>query len=172
MTTIGSQPVIESAEALSARQPSPCGPSSGNHPNIRTSRPLAPALECSDVRLVGQETRKRVVELRCPALLSGAAWFVLVSASISDQPLETVLSDASVLQAVLLDTDFGRDWLLRTPCTATDLHRLPSAGLTGTPGPRGQGECGPAEHGPDAEPGSHVTSAGSHTRRRYQEQTR
>jgi copper resistance protein D len=47
------------------------------------------------------------------ALLSGAAWFVLVSASISDQPLETVLSDASVLQAVLLDTDFGRDWLLR-----------------------------------------------------------
>ena len=47
------------------------------------------------------------------ALLSGAAWFVLVSASISDQPLETVLSDASILQAVLLDTDFGRDWLLR-----------------------------------------------------------
>ena len=35
------------------------------HPvvNIRTSHPLA--LECSDVRLVGQETRKRVVELRC-----------------------------------------------------------------------------------------------------------
>jgi copper resistance protein D len=47
------------------------------------------------------------------ALLSGAAWFVLVSASISDQPLETVLSDGSILQAVLLDTDFGRDWLLR-----------------------------------------------------------
>ena len=47
------------------------------------------------------------------ALLSGAAWFVLVSASISDQPLETALSDASILQAVLLDTDFGRDWLLR-----------------------------------------------------------
>ena len=47
------------------------------------------------------------------ALLSGAAWFVLVSASISDQPLETVLSGAIVLQAVLLDTDFGRDWLLR-----------------------------------------------------------
>jgi copper resistance protein D len=46
-------------------------------------------------------------------LLSGAAWFVLVSASISDQPLETVLSDGSILQAVLLDTDFGRDWLLR-----------------------------------------------------------
>ena len=38
------------------------------HPvvNIRTSHPVAPALECSDVRLVGQETRKRVVEVRCP----------------------------------------------------------------------------------------------------------
>ena len=42
------------------------GPSSGKHPNIRTSHPLAPALECSDVRLVRQETRKRVVEVRCP----------------------------------------------------------------------------------------------------------
>ena len=47
-----------------SRPPSRCGPSSGKHPNIRTSHPLA--LECSDVRLVGQETRKRVVELRCP----------------------------------------------------------------------------------------------------------
>jgi putative copper resistance protein D len=46
-------------------------------------------------------------------LLSGAAWFLLVSASVSDQPLETVLFDANVLQAVLLDTDFGRDWLVR-----------------------------------------------------------
>ena len=52
------------------------------------------------------------------ALLSGAAWFVLVAQSISDQPLETVLFDASVLQAVLLDTDFGRDWLLRLVLTA------------------------------------------------------
>ena len=47
-----------------SRPPSRCGPSSGKHPNIRTSHPLAPALECSDVRLVGQETRKRVVEVR------------------------------------------------------------------------------------------------------------
>src|SRR3984957_4214430 len=49
-----------------SRSPSRCGPSSGKHPNIRTSHPLAPALECSYVRLVRQETRKRVVELRCP----------------------------------------------------------------------------------------------------------
>ena len=47
-----------------SRPPSRCGPSSGKHPNIRTSHPLA--LECSDVRLVGQEARKRVLELRCP----------------------------------------------------------------------------------------------------------
>jgi putative copper resistance protein D len=46
-------------------------------------------------------------------LLSGAAWFALVAQSISDQPLTSVLSDGSILQAVLLETDFGRDWLLR-----------------------------------------------------------
>ena len=46
-------------------------------------------------------------------LVSGAAWFVLVAQSISDQPLESVLSDDGVLRAVLLDTEFGRDWLLR-----------------------------------------------------------
>src|SRR6516165_10667753 len=33
-----------------------------------------------------------------------------------------------------------------------------------------QKECGTAKHGPDTEPGSRVTSAGSHTRGRYQEQ--
>ena len=49
-----------------SRPPSRCGPSSGKHPNIRTSRPLAPGLECSDVRLVRQETRERVLELRGP----------------------------------------------------------------------------------------------------------
>jgi putative copper resistance protein D len=46
-------------------------------------------------------------------LLSGAAWFVLVAESISDQPLASVLSDASVVRAVLLETQFGHDWLLR-----------------------------------------------------------
>ena len=60
----GSEANHELAEASiggGMRQPSQCGPSSGNHPNIRTSRPLAPVL-----RLVGQEARKRVIELRCP----------------------------------------------------------------------------------------------------------
>ena len=85
-------------------------------------------------------------------LLSGAAWLVLVAQSISDQPLETVLSDASVLHAVLLDTDFGRDWLFRllliaplAGLLAADLREkqdsggflklalvLAAAGLTGT----------------------------------------
>ena len=36
---------------------------------------------------------------------------------------------------------------------------------------RGQGECGTAKHGPDAEPGSRVTGAGPPTRSRHQEQT-
>ena len=50
-----------------SRPPSRCGPSSGKHPNIRTLRPLAPGLECSDVQLfLRQETRKCVLELRGP----------------------------------------------------------------------------------------------------------
>ena len=47
-------------------------------------------------------------------LLSGAAWFVLVVQSISsDQPLAEVLTDIGGLRIVLLETDFGRDWLAR-----------------------------------------------------------
>jgi len=46
-------------------------------------------------------------------LLSGAAWFVLVAQSISDQLLASVVCDGGVLRAVLLDTEFGRNWLLR-----------------------------------------------------------
>src|SRR4029077_18742088 len=46
--------------------------SSANHPNIRTLSRLfaAPTLECSDVRLGCQETRKRVLELRRPVTVS------------------------------------------------------------------------------------------------------
>jgi copper resistance protein D len=61
-------------------------------------------------------------------LLSGAAWFVLVAQSISDQPFAAVLSDGGILQAVLLDTDFGRDWLLRLLLVAL-LAGLLAAGL-------------------------------------------
>ena len=41
-------------------------------------------------------------------------------------------------------------------------------GASGAKG-RDQGECGPANHGPDTEPGSRVTCAGPHTRSRNQE---
>jgi hypothetical protein len=111
-------------------------------------RPASPELRASVVRRLAWIAWIGLAV----ALLSGAAWFVLVSASISDQPFETVLSDASVLQAVLLDTDFGRDWLLRLPLIAllagllaADLREkqdsggflklavvLAAAGLTGT----------------------------------------
>ena len=43
-------------------------------------------------------------------------------------------------------------------------------GIAGAKG-RDQRECGPAKHGPDAEPGSRVTCAGPHTRSLNQEQS-
>ena len=46
------------------------------------------------------------------AVLSGAAWLVLTAAAMSDRPLAEVFSQG-VLRTVLLQTDFGRDWLVR-----------------------------------------------------------
>ena len=46
------------------------------------------------------------------AVLSGAAWFVLVAQSMSDQPLADVFSE-DMLWTVLSETDFGHDWLAR-----------------------------------------------------------
>jgi copper resistance protein D len=45
-------------------------------------------------------------------VLSGAAWLVLVAASISDRSLADVLSE-NIVWIVLSETDFGRDWLGR-----------------------------------------------------------
>jgi putative copper resistance protein D len=45
-------------------------------------------------------------------VVSGAAWFILVAASMSDQPLANVFSEV-VLGTVASDTDFGRAWLVR-----------------------------------------------------------
>jgi putative copper resistance protein D len=45
-------------------------------------------------------------------VLSGAAWFVLTSASMSGQPLSEIYTQG-VLGTVLSQTDFGNDWLLR-----------------------------------------------------------
>ena len=69
-------------------------------------------------------------------LLSGAAWFVLVAQSISDEPLASVLSDGGVLRAVLLDTEFGRNWLLRLLLIGL-LVGLLAAGSRGKPAGRG-----------------------------------
>jgi putative copper resistance protein D len=46
------------------------------------------------------------------AVLSGAAWLVLTAAEMSGQPPAQVFSQ-NVLPTVLLQTDFGRDWLAR-----------------------------------------------------------
>jgi copper resistance protein D len=45
-------------------------------------------------------------------LVSGAAWLVLVAASIADSSLSEVFSEG-ILWTVLLQTGFGRDWLAR-----------------------------------------------------------
>jgi putative copper resistance protein D len=46
------------------------------------------------------------------AVLSGAAWLVLTAAEMSGQPAAEVFSQ-DVLPTVLLQTDFGRDWVAR-----------------------------------------------------------
>jgi copper resistance protein D len=63
-------------------------------------------------------------------LLSGAAWFVLVAQSIIDQTLADVLADGEGLRIVLLETDFGRDWLTRLVLTVV-LALLLAAELRG-----------------------------------------
>lgn len=71
------------------------------------------------------------------AVLSGAAWFVLTAASMSGDPLPQALS-AGVLSTVLLQTDFGGDWIARSvmvgalailfvPLFAADLSKPPDA---------------------------------------------
>jgi copper resistance protein D len=45
-------------------------------------------------------------------VLSGAAWFMLTAEAMSDRSLDTVFSDG-IPGIVLLQTGFGRDWLLR-----------------------------------------------------------
>jgi copper resistance protein D len=46
------------------------------------------------------------------AVVSGAAWFVLVAQSMSDSPFTDLFSQG-MLRIVLLRTGFGRDWLAR-----------------------------------------------------------
>ncbi len=46
------------------------------------------------------------------AVVSGAAWLVVLAQSMSDSPLPKLLSEG-ILWIVLLQTGFGRDWLAR-----------------------------------------------------------
>ena len=73
--------------------------------------------------------------------------------------------------AVADDECDGEVGLVQSSEEASEQSSISCCGACGTKG-RGQGECGPANHGPDAEPGSRVTSVGSHTGSRHQEQKR
>ena len=68
------------------------------------------------------------------AVLSGAAWFVLIAQAMSDSSLPDVFS-ADVLGTVLLRTGFGRDWLERLvlACLVAGAYaQLPPAGRGGS----------------------------------------
>src|ERR1019366_9328622 len=53
---------------------------------------------------------------------------------------------------------------------ANEQSGLGRCGVRGAKG-QGQGECGTAKHGPDAEPGSRVTGAGPYTRSRLHQRS-
>lgn len=93
-----------------------------------------PALRLADGAKLREPVGRRLTLIGWSALaltlLSGAAWFVLVAQSISDQPLADVLADGGGLRTVLLETDFGRDWLARLALIVV-LALLVAAGLGG-----------------------------------------
>src|SRR5271166_2531040 len=66
-------------------------------------------------------------------------------------------------EAVADDEPDGEVGPARSSAEASEQGGLGRCGARGAKG-RGQGECGSAKHGPDAEPGSRVTGAGPHTR--------
>lgn len=69
-------------------------------------------------------------------VVSGAAWLILVAASMSERPVADVFS-AGILWVVLPQTDFGRAWLMRAflacllavifAATLTAKHKRPTA---------------------------------------------
>src|SRR3977135_417813 len=80
------------------------------------------------------------------------------------------LGEAAGREAVADDEREGEVGPARSSREASEQSGLGCGGACGAKG-RGQGECGTAKHGPDAEPGSPATGAGPHTRSRQQEQT-
>jgi copper resistance protein D len=82
--------------------------------NIFIARPALRPAASTELRAVVRRRLAWIARIGLVlTLLSGAAWFVVVAESMSDQPLASVLADGGVLRTVLLDTDFGRDWLVR-----------------------------------------------------------
>src|ERR1700731_3851809 len=71
-------------------------------------------------------------------------------------------------EAVTDDERPGEVGLAHSSEEADERSSASCRGASGAKG-RDQGECGPANHGPDAEPGGRVTCAGPHTRSRNQE---
>jgi putative copper resistance protein D len=57
-------------------------------------------------------------------LLSGAAWFVLLAQSISNEPLAEVFSQ-DTLWTLLVDTGFGRAWMVRLLLVVCSRARSP-----------------------------------------------
>jgi copper resistance protein D len=82
--------------------------------NVLIAQPALRLADGAELRApVGRRLRLIGWSALALTLLSGAAWFVLVAQSITDQPIATVLADGDSLRAVLLETEFGRDWLVR-----------------------------------------------------------
>ncbi len=82
--------------------------------NVFVARPALRPADGAELRApVGRRLTLIAWSALALTLLSGAAWFILVAQSIGDEPLADALADGSGLRTVLLDTEFGRDWLVR-----------------------------------------------------------
>src|SRR5215469_18120715 len=85
-------------------------------------------------------------------------------------PCEVVRGAATGRPEVIAEDE--RDGAVRLTDSTEEVGEQGGARRGGADGGKrwDQEECGTAKHGPDTEPGSRVTSAGPHTRGRYQEQ--
>src|SRR5262249_47526967 len=90
--------------------------------------------------------------------------------SPSQSPPVVVGTASGRPEAIADDEREGEVGSAQSSREASERSGLGCGGARGAKG-RGQGECGTAKHGPDAEPGSRVTGAVPHTRSRHQEQT-
>ncbi|MBV8107172.1 MAG: DUF2924 domain-containing protein [Hyphomicrobiales bacterium] len=103
-------------------------------------------------RFFGLRSKKMYDQQEDP--ITGRASVDLVAGTLSGRP-----------EAVADDEPDGEVGPAHSSAEASEQGGLGCCGARGAKG-RGQGECGSAKHGPDAEPGSRVTGAGPHTRSR------